>query len=311
MIDILTSATDSRWLLVPGLNDEMAQPLQTVQAFQLTHSHRLPGTLVTMTANGTAIIHIIGPILRYANRKYVSTEQLAFDFKAALDRTAVRSIVLNVDSPGGQVAGINELAELIYRARPRKRITAYVGGTAASAAYWIASAAHRIVIDETALGGGIGAVAEYAGRTGTLQIVSRNASNKRPDRSTEQGRAKVAETIDAIGEFFAQRVARNLGVKPEQIAKIGDQGGLRMGADAVRAGLAHGLGSLQTVPAGKPATLPPARKIAQPSKASTAAISVPAPAPAPAPAAPEPTPENLACRSGITTASIWQKRNCR
>ncbi|WP_120993123.1 S49 family peptidase [Stutzerimonas urumqiensis] len=305
MMDMLSTVTDNRWLLAPELCDLNSNPLEAIRTFQSDQSQRLPGTLVTMVGSGIAIVHVIGPILRYANRRYVSTEQLALDIRAALDSPTVRSIVLNVDSPGGQVAGINELAELIYRARPKKRITAYVGGTAASAAYWIASAAHRIVIDETALVGGIGAVAEYANRSGIVEIVSRNAPNKRPDLSTEQGRAKVAESVDAIGEFFAKRVARNLGVKPERIAEMGKQGGLRMGADAVRAGLAHGLGSLQSVLAGKPAMLPPTQKSTQPSKAAGIAIAAPLVAPAtPVPTEPQSHPE-------VTTASIWKQRNRR
>jgi ClpP class serine protease len=52
---------------------------------------------------------------------------------------------VNIDSPGGEVNGANELAQAIYDARGKKPIVAYVGGAGASAAYWVASAADRVV----------------------------------------------------------------------------------------------------------------------------------------------------------------------
>lgn len=49
---------------------------------------------------------------------------LATDFNEALNNPAVNAIVLEIDSPGGTVAGINELAEMIYAARKQKPIIA-------------------------------------------------------------------------------------------------------------------------------------------------------------------------------------------
>ncbi|KEZ65412.1 hypothetical protein C5I_0136090, partial [Pseudomonas syringae pv. syringae FF5] len=106
--------------------------------------------------NGVAIIPVVGPVFRYANlfteiSGATSTQVLATDLQSALDDPSIKSIILNIDSPGGVAAGINELADQIHAGRARKRIVAYVGGTGASAAYWLASAASEIVIDETAL----------------------------------------------------------------------------------------------------------------------------------------------------------------
>lgn len=142
---------------------------------------------------------------------------------------------------------------MIYAGRARKRIVAYIGGIGASAAYWIASAASEIVIDEASLAGSIGVVVEavvenekVSGRT-RYQIVSRNAPNKRPDLNTEEGRAKLGETIDALGEVFVGKVSRNLGVAAEKVPEMGDHGGIRVGADAVKHGLAHRVGSLESL----------------------------------------------------------------
>ncbi|MEQ7921123.1 hypothetical protein ABQX22_18140 [Xanthomonas sp. WHRI 1810A] len=75
--------------------------------------------------------------------------------------------------------------------------------------------------------------------------MSRNAPNKRPDLATEQGRAKVGETVDAMAAVFENKVARNLGVAPGRVPAMGGHGGLLVGAAAVKSGLAHRLGSLE------------------------------------------------------------------
>lgn len=257
----LELAASQPWLMLPDaldnlltISDRMGDPLAlaTKRGEQLEETRR-----VTLRGN-VALVPVIGPIFRYANlfteiSGATSTQVLASDIQRALDDPKVKSIVLNIDSPGGVASGINELAELIYQGRSRKRIVAYIGGIGASAAYWIASAAHEIVIDEASLAGSIGVVVEAviddekaSGRT-RYQIVSRNAPNKRPDLATEEGRAKLGETIDALGDVFVGKVARNLDVTAEQVPEMGDHGGIRVGADAVKHGLAHRVGSLESL----------------------------------------------------------------
>lgn len=247
------------WLMLPDALDNLltiADRMGDPAALESKTGVRLDNSRTVSVRNGVAIIPVVGPVFRYANlfteiSGATSTQVLATDLQAALDDPAIKAIILNIDSPGGVAAGINELADQIHAGRSRKRITAYIGGTGASAAYWLASAASEIVIDETALLGSIGVVVEAvvegeaaSGRK-RYQIVSRNAPNKRLDMSTEEGRAKVGETVDAMGEVFVAKVARNLDVDPERVPEMGDFGGLRVGAAAVEAGLAHRLGSLE------------------------------------------------------------------
>lgn len=259
MTRALELAAAQPWLILPDALDNLlaiADRLGDPVALEAQLGRRLDNSRTVTMRDGVAIIPVVGPVFRYANlfteiSGATSTQVLATDLRTALENPDVKSIILNIDSPGGVAGGINELAEMIYAGRSKKRIVAYIGGTGASAAYWIASAATEIVIDETGVAGSIGvvveAVAESDGANGRkrYQIVSRNAPNKRPDISTEEGRSEVAKTVDALEDVFLSKTARNLGVPVEQVPDMGDRGGLRVGAAAVQAGLAHRLGSLE------------------------------------------------------------------
>ncbi|VVN89531.1 hypothetical protein PS706_01791 [Pseudomonas fluorescens] len=280
-------AASQTWLMLPGALDNLltiADRMGDPAALETRTGMRLDNSRTVSVRNGVAIIPVVGPVFRYANlfteiSGATSTQVLATDLQTALDDPKISAIILNIDSPGGVAAGINELADQIHAARDRKRIVAYIGGTGASAAYWIASAASEIVIDETALAGSIGVVVEAvvggeeANGRKRYQIVSRNAPNKRVDLSTEEGRAKVGETVDAMGDVFVAKVARNLGVEPERVPVMGDFGGLRVGAAAVESGLAHRLGALETLitELAKPAATQP-RKYKMTTVSSTAEL---------------------------------------
>ncbi|SFB48496.1 S49 family peptidase [Azotobacter beijerinckii] len=248
------------WLMLPDALDSLmaiADRQGDPEALEARLGKPLDNARAVTLRDGVAVIPVTGPIMRYANlftriSGATSTQELATDLQAALDDPKVRAIVLNVDSPGGEATGINELADMVHAARGKKPIKAYVGGTGASAAYWIASAADEVVVDDTALLGSIGVVVEVAVRKEAdgikrYTITSSNAPNKRPDLDTEQGRAEIAKSIDALAEVFVAKVARNLKADPADVPAMGDFGGLKVGADAVAAGLAHRLGSLESL----------------------------------------------------------------
>lgn len=253
-------AASRPWLMLPDALDSLmaiADRQGDPEALEARLGRPLENTRVVSMRDGIAIIPVTGPIMRYANMftrisGATSTQELATDLQAALDNPQVKGIILNVDSPGGEANGINELGDMVYAARGKKPIKAYGGGTVASASYWVGSSADELVIDDTALLGSIGVVVEVAlreAREGEKRytITSSNAPNKRPDLETEEGRAELSKTIDALGEVFVAKVARNLGVNPDQVPAMGDHGGLKVGAAAVASGLAHRLGSLESL----------------------------------------------------------------
>ncbi len=205
--------------------------------------------------DGIAIVPITGPVFRYANMfteisGATSLEVLARDFTAAVDDPAITSIVLNIDSPGGQANGIAEFAALVRAAS--KPVTAYVDGMAASAAYWIAAAADRIVMGKTAMAGSIGAVLSLDAKKtpGTIEIVSSQSPNKRPDVATDAGRAQIQRLVDSLAQVFVDDVAAYRGVDPDTVLAQFGQGEVFIAADAMARGMADEISTLETLIAG-------------------------------------------------------------
>lgn len=208
--------------------------------------------------SGVAVIEIAGPIFRYANlftqiSGATSTEILATDIQTALDDPSISSVVLDINSPGGDATGINELADVIYAGRSKKDIYAYVGGMAASGAYWIASAARAVLVDATAVLGSIGVVATFVdtrdrdAKEGVeeIEIVSSLSPKKRPDLKTDAGRAQVQRMVDDIAGVFVAAVARNRGVSAQTVLRNFGGGDVLVGKRAIDAGMANGFGSLE------------------------------------------------------------------
>lgn len=212
------------------------------------------GTTYTTVQDGIATIEVIGPIFRRANlfTQYsggTSTDLLSADVQRAVNDPQIRGIVLAFDSPGGDANGINELAAAIHAGTQQKPIVAYVGGMAASAAYWLASACSEIVTDATAELGSIGAVLALPNPTARtskdIEIVSSQSPKKRPDPTTESGRAQYQARVDALAAEFVSSVAQYRNVSEAMVLNDFGQGGVMSGRAAVANKLADRLGSLQ------------------------------------------------------------------
>jgi hypothetical protein len=80
-----------------------------------------------------------------------------------------------------------------------------------------------------------------------IEIVSSQSPKKRPDPATEEGRAQVQEMLDDLAAVFIEDVARFRAVSEETVLSDFGRGGVLVGARAVTAGLADGLGSFEGV----------------------------------------------------------------
>ncbi|KKL87167.1 hypothetical protein LCGC14_1937400, partial [marine sediment metagenome] len=103
-----------------------------------------------------AVIPILGIIEQRAHSLGSSVESIEAAFDSALASKQFDGILLDIDSPGGSVPGVPELAEKIRDARDTKPVLAIANSLAASAAYWIASAAKEMWVQKSGETGSIG-----------------------------------------------------------------------------------------------------------------------------------------------------------
>jgi signal peptide peptidase SppA len=212
----------------------------------------LQNTYNATERDGVAILPVTGPLFRYANiftsiSGATSYELIAKDFRIALDNPQIKAIILDIDSPGGEVNGVSELSSMIYEARGKKPIIAYASGDAASGAYWIASAADEIVVSETSALGSIGVVGMYRAddeNNKTIEIVSSQSPHKRLDVSSDEGRIRLQARIDSMADVFINAIARHRNIDPQIILSDYGGGDVMIGQNAVLAGLADRIGSL-------------------------------------------------------------------
>lgn len=201
---------------------------------------------------GVAVIAVYGPISQRMSMMSemsggTSTEKLTDTFRAALADPAVDAIVFEVDSPGGTVDGIPELAAEIRAARGGKPIVAQVNTMAASAAYWLASACDEIVATPSGVVGSIGvftahndlsAAAEMEGVKTTLISAGKYKTEGNPwEPLGEEAQANLQDQVNQFYGMFVADVAKGRGVPVDTVRGGYGEGRVLLAKQAMSAGM--------------------------------------------------------------------------
>ena len=187
-----------------------------------------------------------------------STQQFAALFHQALADPSIGAIVVDVDSPGGSAFGVPELADVLFRARGGgKPIVTVANSLAASAAYWIATAADEFVVTTSAEVGSIGVrvvheeFSERLAREGVRRTtisagVRKNVGS--PDVPlTDDDRAAIQKRVNDYYALFVEDVARFRGVSPAEVRGGFGEGWVVGATEAVRLGMADRIETLEEV----------------------------------------------------------------
>ncbi|WP_316202983.1 MULTISPECIES: S49 family peptidase [unclassified Bradyrhizobium] len=230
------------------------QMLEAYRAQELARAER------ATVRDGVAIIDVTGPLFKRANLMTAFCGATAYetvrrDLQTAMDNASVRAILLNIHSPGGEAAGVAELASAIHDTRGRKPIVAYAGDQAASAALWTAVAADEFFVGPTASVGSLGVVAGYRDTSGqdaargvkTYEFVSSQSPYKRVDLNTREGRDRVQARVDSMAAVFVETVAKYRGKSVDHVLEHFGQGDVLIGQAAVAAGMADGIATFEQV----------------------------------------------------------------
>jgi signal peptide peptidase SppA len=178
-------------------------------------------------------------------------------FDDAVNDSAVRAILLRIDSPGGTAAGVPELADRIVAARGRKPIKAVVDPLAASAAYWVASAADEIICTPSGETGSVGALSIHFDRSEQLKKQGVNATIIRSPTGkaeftgleplTKDALAHEQDVISRLHTQFVQTLAKNRGIPSGTVYTTFGKGRTVDAPAALAAGMIDRIAPFQSV----------------------------------------------------------------
>ena len=209
----------------------------------------------------TAIIGVLGSLVNRgawigASSGLVSYEGLAAQLSAAQADPDVDSVILDLDSPGGEAAGMDGIAERVRALGAVKPVVAFVNDMAASAAYGIASAAREIVVSPTSIVGSIGVVIAHFDRSEQMEKLGVKATLIHAGEHKVDGhpfgplpdgvKADLRAEVETIYEQFVGLVARGrAGLSADQVRAT--EARTFTGQDAIDRGLADRIATFEAI----------------------------------------------------------------
>ena len=237
----------ARWSQSVAASDDV---LATVATDRAVRDARRQATTMA-SGGGIAVLPLYGVVTQRGNMVddisgpgSVSTQQFAATLRQALADETVSQILIDIDSPGGSVYGVSELADEIVNARAQKPVVAIANSLAASAAYWIGCSASELYVTP---GGEVGSIGvwqahfDYSqalaaeGVTPTLISAGKYKVEGNPYAPLgEEAQGFMQSRVDDYYAAFTKSVARGRGVPIAQVRDGMGQGRV-LGADAALA----------------------------------------------------------------------------
>nr|WP_228006323.1 S49 family peptidase [Morganella morganii] len=200
---------------------------------------------------GIAIIPVYGTLVQKLGTLRPYSGMTGYDgirrvFLTAVNDPEVKGICLDIDSPGGEVAGCFDLVDLIYAKRGKKPIHAILSENAFSAAYAIASAADKIYVPRTGGVGSVGVIVIHCDwsqhikddglKVSIITYGNRKAESNPYVALSDEAKAAIQHDVDEMGRLFVSTVSRNRGLSETVIRNT--QAACYLAAEGVQMGLA-------------------------------------------------------------------------
>lgn len=213
--------------------------------------------------DGVATVSMHGPMSNTTS--YWDTYDKAATYPAirealihAASDPQVSQILLDIDSGGGSVSGVADVAALVSLINDKvKPVTAFTDGAMMSAAYWIGSSAGEVYATKIAGAGSIGVIATHRDMSkfwedmGVKNTVIRSGKYKALANSneplSEAGKKQIQDSLDVVYGVFVQHVADRRGVSYATTDQKMAQGREFWGEATVDAGLVDGIETFDSV----------------------------------------------------------------
>jgi signal peptide peptidase SppA len=181
-------------------------------------------------------------------------EALTAQLHEAMENPTVKTIVFDVDSPGGNVAGATEFAREVLKARTTKPIIAQAQHLMASAAYWPMSCATQIVASPSAMIGSIGVytmhddVSEALAKLGVKRTIIAAGKYKAEGADggalTDEAQAHVKELVGSAYARFIDDISKGRGVSATAVRNGYGEGRCVSSDEALGLGMVDRIGTL-------------------------------------------------------------------
>jgi signal peptide peptidase SppA len=213
---------------------------------------------------GIAVLPLYGVVTQRGNMVddvsgpgSVSTQQFAASLRQALTDESVSQILIDIDSPGGSVYGVAELADEIISARAQKPVIAIANSLAASAAYWIGACASEFYVTPGGEVGSIGvwqahqdyskAMVEAGVKTTLISAGKFKVEGNPYTPLDEDAQAFMQSRVDDYYAAFTKAVAKGRGVAIAQVRDGMGQGRVLGAEAALASNMVDGIASLDDV----------------------------------------------------------------
>jgi signal peptide peptidase SppA len=200
---------------------------------------------------------IISPRVSLTPNSSTGGGATAEGFTGAIEQLAaddgVKAIIVDADTPGGNVLGVDEASAAVAAVRGTKPIVVQVNGNLASAGYWIGSSADEIVMTPSSSAGAIGvrtayddvtAALEKAGITREIFAAGKFKGEGLLGPLSDETRAYMHSRLDDYYGLFVDRVAAGRNVAASAVRDGFGQGRMLGAAAAVREGMADRIGTM-------------------------------------------------------------------
>lgn len=223
------------------------QGLLAIEPQAIGNSFEVGASRAPSISGPVAIVRVCGPLDHHRGGDFDSYDALVARFQIACESPA-QHIVLVLDSPGGQVSGLFETSAQLrdLAAQSGKTLTAFVEGSACSAAYALACAATRIVTSSTGITGSIGVLDTRIDLTGAdsaqgIKVALVTSGERKADGHphlalSPDELADRQRIVDGLAAVFFEHVAAARSLSVADIKAL--QARVYPGQAAVNAGLA-------------------------------------------------------------------------
>lgn len=211
-----------------------------------------------------AVVKVQGTIVPRANvftdwSGGTSAEQIGRAVETAANDPKVDAVVMDVNSPGGYVAGTPEAADKLLAARKAKPLYAVANHMMASGAYWLSSQATEIASPISGEVGSVGVIQahidqskaeEMAGYKTTVITASKSPYKGEWSSSlpfSEDALAAAQADIDKVMEMFVGAIARGRSVRAAKVERDFGQGRVLLADDALAVGMIDRIATLEDV----------------------------------------------------------------